>query len=82
MKYINTRTGAIIDSPCLISGGDWIEYGKQKPKKEVVKEVKKTVEETSTDLTKEEVMNELDALGMEYNKKAKKEDLIKLMMGE
>ncbi|MEJ8751662.1 hypothetical protein WKS98_03375 [Lagierella sp. ICN-221743] len=82
MKYINTKTGAIIDSPCLISGGDWVEYGKQKPKKEVIEEVKKTVEEPSTDLTKEEVINELDALGIEYSKKAKKEDLIKLMMGE
>lgn len=82
MKYINTKTGAVIDSSCLIYGGDWVEYGKQEPKKEVIKEVKKTVEETSTDLTKEEVMNELDALGIEYNKKAKKEDLIKLMMGE
>lgn len=25
MRYINIKTGAIIDSPCLISGGDWIE---------------------------------------------------------
>lgn len=24
MKYRNTKTGAIIDSPCLISGGDWV----------------------------------------------------------
>ena len=23
MKYINTITGAIIDSPCLISGENW-----------------------------------------------------------
>ena len=85
MKYINTKTGAIIDSPCLISGGDWVEYDKREKveKKPALKvEVKKPVEEPSTDLTKEEVMNELDALGIEYSKKAKKEDLIKLMMGE
>lgn len=22
-RYINQKTGAIIDSPCVISGGDW-----------------------------------------------------------
>lgn len=32
MRYKNTKTGAVIDSPCSISGGDW----------EVVKEQKKT----------------------------------------
>lgn len=24
MRYKNTKTGAIIDSSCVISGGDWI----------------------------------------------------------
>ena len=24
MKYKNTKTGAIIDSPCTLSGGDWV----------------------------------------------------------
>ena len=24
MRYRNTKTGAIIDSSCVISGGDWI----------------------------------------------------------
>lgn len=85
MKYLNKRTGAIVDSPCLISGGDWVEYDKkdviqESPKEKI--EVKKPVEESSTDLTKEEIMNELDALGINYDKKAKKEDLIKLMMGD
>lgn len=25
MIYRNTKTGAVVDSPCIISGGDWIE---------------------------------------------------------
>lgn len=85
MRYFNKKTGAILDSPSECYGGQWIEYdkkdaGQEAPKEKV--EVKKPVEESSTDLTKEEIMNELDALGIDYDKKAKKEDLIKLMMGE
>lgn len=85
MRYFNKKTGAILDSPSIIYGGDWIEYEKKDDVQEVTKEkveVKKTVEESSTELTKEEIMNELEALGIDYDKKAKKEDLIKLMMGE
>lgn len=85
MRYFNKKTGAILDSPSKIYGGQWIEYDKkddaqEEPKEKI--EVKKPVEESSTDLTKEEIMNELEALGIDYDKKAKKEDLIKLMMGE
>lgn len=38
MKYRNKKTGAIIDSPCFISGGDWVEV---KPEKEEKKKSKK-----------------------------------------
>lgn len=82
MKYINKKTRAIIESPCAISGGDWSLYEELKDKsKEIVKDVVKN-EDKKSDLTKDEIMNELDALGIEYDKKAKKEDLYKLMMGE
>lgn len=87
MKYINTRTGAIIDSPCTISGGDWIVYG-EKPtaKKEGVETVEeKTIpvaEKDTDEPTKADIMKELDAMGIEYDKKAKKEDLLNLMKGE
>ena len=85
MRYFNKKTGAILDSPSIIYGGDWIEYDKkdeaqEDPEEKV--EVKEEVEKDSTELTKEEIMNELEALGIDYDKKAKKEDLIKLMMGE
>ena len=85
MRYINKKTGAILDSPSKIYGGQWIEYDKKdeiKATTDTKKETKKEVKKESTDLTKEEIMNELEALGIDYDKKAKKEDLIKLMMGE
>lgn len=47
MKYRNTKTGAVIDSPCVISGGDWVtevtekvepkEPEKKEPRKKAVK---------------------------------------------
>ncbi|MDU5466387.1 MAG: hypothetical protein E6084_00775 [Peptoniphilus harei] len=85
MRYFNKKTGAILDSPSECYGGQWVEYDKKDDAQETPKdkvEVKEEVKKESSELTKEEVMNELDALGIDYDKKAKKEDLIKLMMGE
>lgn len=83
MKYLNKKTGAIVDSPSAISGGSWVEYDKQAKDKAPTK-VKPKVEapKDSSNLTKEEIINELEALGIDYNPKAKKDELIKLMMGE
>jgi len=36
MRYINIKTGAVIDSPCFISGENWIE-----DKKEIERPVEK-----------------------------------------
>lgn len=44
MKYKNTKTGAIIDSPCFIKGENWIE---------LKEEVKKTVKATAKTKAKE-----------------------------
>ena len=33
MRYINTKTGAVIDSPCAVSGGNWALV--EEPKQEV-----------------------------------------------
>ncbi len=41
MKYKNTKTGAVIDSPFVIKGDNWEEIKpkpKPKPKKKTVKE--------------------------------------------
>ena len=44
MRYRNTKTGAIIDSSCVISGGDWVaepkvikKPEKKEPRKKAVK---------------------------------------------
>lgn len=39
MIYKNGKTGAVIDSPCIISGGDWKPI---KVKSEATEETKKT----------------------------------------
>ena len=85
MKYINKKTGAILNSPSKIYGGAWVEYTKkdaQEVSTHVEEPVKPEKVENESDLTKADIMNELDALGIEYDKNAKKEDLFKLMMGE
>ena len=90
MRYINTKTRAIIDSPFAISGGDWVKYSptilnsEEIPEKVEIDNDKneEKIIETPTGMAKKEIMAELDALGIEYDSKAKKEDLYKLMMGE
>lgn len=80
-KYINKKTGAIVYSSSKISGGDWVlDEEILEGKAEKSEETEETEEET--DLSKNEIMQELDSLGIEYNPKDKKEVLYNLMMGE
>lgn len=85
-EYINTKTGARLTSPDLIFGEDWEVYESVKEEREVVEEEiepkEGEEEKSSTDITKEEIMAELDALGVEYDPKDRKDELFKLMMGE
>lgn len=46
MKYINTKTGAVIETACVISGGDWILVEEQ-PKGSTKKTVKKDTNKKS-----------------------------------
>lgn len=89
MKYKNTKTGAIIDSPCIISGGDWIELKKEIQIEEIEAEETEEIEEiedTSVEgldgVTKKEIMQELEAMGIEYDPRARKETLYNLMLGK
>ncbi|MBC8589333.1 hypothetical protein [Paratissierella segnis] len=96
MRYKNTKTGAIIDSPCRISGGDWIEV-KEKINEtqaeevneveevEEIEEIKEAEEDPEKEedfdgITVKEIKQELDAFGIEYNPKARKQELYDLMM--
>lgn len=87
-KYINKKTGAIIEPPSPVNGGEWEVYSEEAEEiVEVVETIKEPeAEETAEDapagledITKDDIMQELDAMGIEYNSKLKKADLYKLM---
>ncbi|MDT2565142.1 hypothetical protein AUF12_05325 [Enterococcus avium] len=94
MRYKNSRTGAVIDSSFKISGGDWIRVDEQPVKNSIVSDKMQTVVETEkedatsgvsddlADVTKKEIMQELDAMGIKYDSRAKKQELYDLMNGE
>lgn len=88
-RYRNTKTGATIRSSSRIRGKNWIEVTDEVEAevKEEVKEVveKKTIQEKEQiddidGVTKKEIMQELDAMGIEYNPRATKKELYELMM--
>lgn len=94
MKYKNTKTGAIIHSPCKIAGGDWVKLeeiegvGEEAEiEEEEVKEVEEKTEEpkekvTFKGVTVKDIKQELDAMGIEYNPRANKKELYNLMIGK
>lgn len=41
MTYINNKTGNVIETDCVISGGDWVELPPPKPPAEKKGRVKK-----------------------------------------
>ena len=89
MRYFNTLTKATIDTEFKISGGDWVlEDELEKVVVDTVddkqKEVEQVSEETTGDekydsVTKAQIMQELDAFGIEYDKKSTKRALYDLM---
>lgn len=91
MRYFNTLTKATIDTEFKISGGDWVLEDDAKKqvlendKVEAEQEPTETVSEVTTgdekydSVTKAQIMQELDAFGVEYDKKATKRVLYDLM---
>ena len=65
MEYINTKTGATIITDNEISGGDWIS--------------KKDYQNSTENLTVPEIKSKLDELGIDYDSKAAKADLLALL---
>ena len=88
MKYKNTNTGAVIDSPYIISGGDWMVYGVENKVIQAGQEdeaEEQNLEETqendeAAELNKKEIIQELKALGIKFNPNANKKELYDLMM--
>lgn len=42
MKYINKKTRAVIETACVLKGGDWVEVNDKQPKKDTEESAKKT----------------------------------------
>lgn len=95
MRYRNLKTGAIFDSPCIISGGDWvtedttiaIEVDVEEIPEVLENKELKEPEEPEVDLdegfdgiTIKQIKQELDAFGIKYNPRAKKQELYDLMI--
>lgn len=99
MKYINTKTGAIIDIDSELNGGDWELFieapdfitdseAETEGNAETVAPEQATVEEPAVldevsydEVTKKEIMRELDAWNIEYDPKMTKRELYNLMTG-
>lgn len=89
MRYINTVTKTTVDTDFKISGGDWVLENELKAdvatETEVKsEEVKAPDQETTGDeaydaITVAQIKQELDAFGIEYDKKASKRVLYDLM---
>jgi len=95
-KYKNIKTGAIVYSPFKIVGKNWVEVTENEvvetvEQKIITKEAKKEAKETAQDekeeeiegiqgVTKKDIMQELDAMGIKYNPRATKKELYDLMM--
>lgn len=102
MRYLNKKTGAVIDSSFAISGGDWVLEGetpqvkqenqqvtppnaKEEPPKQepVVPQTNaKGANDAFDSITVAQIKQELDAFGIEYDKRANKQVLYDLMMSQ
>lgn len=98
-RYVNKRTGAIIDTDCKMLG-DWVLSGTLSPKESDEKLVQETPVKEQTvqepeppsnptgasdafeSITKNQIMQELDAFGITYDKRATKQVLYDLMMAQ
>ena len=113
MRYKNTRTGAVIDSLCNISGKYWVKVegraineekvkiedngnGEEKVNtdepdkvtdtpdlKQIIEEVVEEVDDSADGIdgiTVKEIKQELDAFGIKYDPRMKKQELYELML--
>ena len=71
MRYRNTKTGAIIDSPFLIKGGNW-----------VVEDKKENKQDDLDKKTKSELFIILENLEIDYKSTQTKKELIELLRGD
>lgn len=84
MRFIHRVTRAVIDSPTLISGGDWVPLEEEKaeaaapaPAEDAPAAEPRRVKK---DMTKAEIMEALDAEGIRYNPTKTKAQLAALLL--
>lgn len=70
MRYINIKTGAIIDSPSKIISKNWIPEGE------------KTIDKGLEKHTKTELFEMLESQGIPYKPEQTKKELIALLEGD
>ncbi|WP_348920129.1 hypothetical protein [Enterococcus rotai] len=96
MEYKNTKTKVVISTNCVITGGDWVPFDSDlapdkglkadAPIQEEPATQQRQVHESAEDteafdgITRAQIMQELDAFGVEYDPKTKKQVLYDLMM--
>lgn len=71
MRYRNMKTGAVIDSPFLIKGGNWVVEGKEENKQDDLEKKSKS-----------ELFAILDNLEIDYKQTQTKKELIELLRGD
>ena len=71
MRYRNTKTGAVIDSPFLIKGGNWVVVDKKENKQDDLDKK-----------TKSELFIILENLEIDYKPTQTKKELIELLRGD
>ena len=90
MILINTKTGGVLSSSSVAMGEFWVEKGKEitEEKNEEVTETKSDQTKNQTEnqddkstITKKDILQELDALKIEYDSKMTKDELLKLLQG-
>lgn len=72
MIYRNTKTGAVVDSPCVISGGDWIG--------ENVDDEKADDDIRLSEMTVAKLKEFAAELDIDLGEATKKDDIIKVIM--
>ena len=87
MIYRNTKTGAIIDSSCAISGGDWVpeEPAKIVAAPAIVEEPKMKPDEPEeeirlSELTVQQLKELAEELEIDLGKATKKDDIIAVIL--
>ena len=94
VKYISRKTGAIIETECQLLG-DWVKFEDRANDEEKVSsdvpdkvtdtpDVNQIVVDDSADgidgITVKEIKQELDAFGIKYDPRMKKQELYELML--